>query len=220
MSPYQPVEQPPDLGHRQGYQLFVQAGTAPFAPGPPGSNAWRLTTARQACRPPPSIARVMCRYQPSHFRTSTGPDPPLPWPPQSILRWSNEFRPPAPVPPESYQPGRSRRNGPTPRAWRCCAGPAASTPARISSGAGAPSAPNRIRVRCTRGPGRRRPRCAAPSRVPPPQAPAGPPAPVARVCYVAPTGQHGVCVPSPSCPRRSPPATAAGCGRCRRLRPQ
>ena len=187
MSPYQPVEQPPDLGHRQGYQLFVPAGTAPFSPGPPGSNAWRLTTARQAWA---SIARVMCRYQPSHFRTSywSRPTSPLASSKHSsmVQRGSNEFRPPAPVPPESYQPGRSRRNRPTPRAWRCCAGPAASTPCPAPSGAGSPPAPNRI----PGVPWRRRPRCTAPSRVPPPQAPAGPPAPVAIPCPSLPTASR------------------------------
>ena len=88
MSPYQPVEQPPDLGHRQGYQLFVQAGRAPFSLGfqrlAPDHRQAGVGQHRQGDVPVPAIPF-----------TSTGPTHLS----LSLKHSSSQrVRPPAPVP--------------------------------------------------------------------------------------------------------------------------
>ena len=145
----------------------------------------------------------------------TGPAPPLPWPPRSIPLWPTWFRPPSPVPPEWCPPDRSKRRRPTHQAWRRCAGPAASGLCPVLSGGEYPPQPNRR----PGVPWRRSRRCTAPRRIPQPQPPAGPPSPAAVPGRSKPTASRCSLWPSHA---QSPhaPATAAGCGRCRRPRPR
>ena len=229
MSPYQPVEQPPDLGHRQWVSAFRPSGTYPPLPvGPPVPRPGDLTTARQAWA---SIARVMCRYQPIPFpdfilvQTHL-----LPWPPQRHSAMVQ--RVPATRTGSSrdtYQPGRSRRNRPTPRAWRCPILDQARTSSQYpwpSSFQGPELGTQRPivygGVPCTRGPWAPSPRrCAAPShRVSS--------TPGASSRSATGTCRHPWSVSAHSCSllltastwgtSSLAPATAAGCGRCRRLR--
>ena len=130
--PDQPVDEPSHFRNRQRYQGLIPVRLSPLLPQLPALACCR-TTDRQAWA---NIDSVMCRCQPSHFRTSywSRPTPAfagagsVPWPPRNIPQWPTGFPPPAPVPPRAYQPGRSRRSKPTLQAGQCCAGPAASTP--------------------------------------------------------------------------------------------
>ena len=138
--PYEAGEQPAHLRQCHWNQLLIRTVVAPF---PSCSIVCCLTTARQAWA---SIASVMCRYQPSHRRTSywSSPTPAfagagsVPWPPQSIPRWPTLSRRLSPVPPGWSRLGQSTRSKPSPPVWLCCGGPAANGPCQAPSGDGYP----------------------------------------------------------------------------------
>ena len=128
-------------GSVRGISFSTKLATAPFSPSDLLDSDPLATTARR--RWPASPGRCAGTSHPISG-LHTGPDPPIPWPPQSMASMVQR------VPATGDQflqsrtsAGRSSRNRPTPRAWRCCAGPVAST-ARDTSRAGSPPTPDRI----------------------------------------------------------------------------
>ena len=80
----------------------------------------------------------MCRYQPSHLRTSYWSSPTCPL--ASSKHSSMAHRVPATL---TSVPAGPKRSKPTPRAGQCCAGPAASSPCPAPQEAVFPRRPNR-----------------------------------------------------------------------------
>ena len=85
-----------------------------------------------------SIDKVMCRYQPSHRRTSYWSSPTPAFAGQALsldLLKAFLYRPPRSGHPRqllrAVPTGPNTPNTLTPQAWQCCAGPAVSSPCRL-----------------------------------------------------------------------------------------
>ena len=193
-------EQPPHLRDRYGNQFFIQTVMAFFTPC---SIACFLVTDKYEGA---SISKVMCRYKPSHFRTSYWSTP------TCLLASSKHSSMAHPVPPARTSssrllpPGQGARNRPFTGLGKAATG---QHPVALAGAPGWAVFPW-LSTRRPGDPWRHCRRCTAPILIRQPSTPNGQPAPDEALCRSGATASF--CSFWPSC------GNPSRCGHCHRLR--